>query len=139
MINSFEGSYRFLSNFYPHPLKYEGIFYPTAEHAYQASKTTDEEVRLRIAKLATPSAAKKEGQKIQLRGDWDKVKLEVMREILLEKFSFLPLKAQLLGTGDEELVEGNWWNDQFWGVCNGRGQNHLGKILMDIRKEYGGN
>ena len=32
-------------------------------------------------------------------------------------------------------IEGNTWNDTFWGVCNGQGQNWLGKILMLVRSE----
>lgn len=53
----------------------------------------------------------------------------------MPKMSEPKLRSQLLSTGTAELVEGNWWNDRYWGVCNGRGENHLGKILMRIREE----
>jgi predicted NAD-dependent protein-ADP-ribosyltransferase YbiA (DUF1768 family) len=53
-----------------------------------------------------------------------------------DKFSRNPeLRVKLLNTGDLQLVEGNYWGDTFWGVCNGKGENHLGKILMRVRKE----
>ena len=59
-----------------------------------------------------------------------------MYEIVKDKFSRNPeLRVKLLNTGDIELIEGNYWGDTFWGVCNGKGENHLGKILMRVRKE----
>ena len=51
------------------------------------------------------------------------------------KFSNPDLKEKLLATGNEELVEGNWWGDQYWGICDGIGKNKLGKLLMKVRKE----
>ena len=64
------------------------------------------------------------------------MKLKVMEDILRIKFSIPKLKQDLLNTGEVELVEGNWWKDDFWGVCTEKGQNHLGKILMKLRKEF---
>ena len=53
-----------------------------------------------------------------------------------EKFKTHPdLAAQLLATDPQELVEGNHWKDTYWGVCDGIGQNNLGKILMIVRDE----
>lgn len=52
------------------------------------------------------------------------------------KFAEPGLQAKLLETGNEELVEGNYWGDTFWGVCRGRGENHLGKLLMKVRTYY---
>ena len=64
------------------------------------------------------------------------VKVKLMFELVLEKFKQNPeLKQKLLETGNQELIEGNTWNDTFWGVCNGQGQNWLGKILMLVRSE----
>jgi predicted NAD-dependent protein-ADP-ribosyltransferase YbiA (DUF1768 family) len=58
-----------------------------------------------------------------------------MWEILQAKFAQNPdLLAQLLATGDQEIVEGNTWNDKFWGKHNGEGMNHLGIMLMTIRE-----
>ncbi len=135
MIDSFQGKYRFLSNFYACPIPYEGLVYPTSEHAYQAAKTTDLFERKCIQAAATPGQAKKLGRSITLRPDWDIIKLDVMREILNIKFGTLPFKASLLSTDNEELVEGNTWNDTYWGKCNGVGDNHLGRLLMEIRDE----
>jgi hypothetical protein len=135
-IDSFEGEYRFLSNFYFSPLKLGGIIYPTVEHAFQAGKTKDKNERMEISLLNTPGEAKRAGRKVKLREDWEQIKLEVMEFLVRLKFeNYLDLKDKLLATGDAELIEGNWWNDRFWGVCKGKGENNLGKILMKIRSE----
>ena len=136
MIDAFIKTNRFLSNFYPCKVTYEGITYPTTEHAFQAAKTLDQSLRKTIANLPQPSEAKKEGRNLQLRPDWEKIKVQVMRELLLLKFSDPELKKKLLATGKEELIEGNWWGDTFWGVCKGTGQNMLGKLLMEIRDKW---
>lgn len=136
-IPTFEGAYRFLSNFYacPNGVMYEGIRYPTSEHAYQAAKTNDPSMRLRIAALPTPLAAKRTGRYVLLRPDWEEVKVEVMRAVLQAKFSDPELADALLATDDAELIEGNWWGDKFWGVCRGVGKNKLGQLLMQLRAE----
>lgn len=140
MINSFVGPCRFLSNFYPSEITYEGITYPTVEHAFQASKTTILSLRAGMALLPTPDEAKKAGRKLALRADWEDIKDQVMEDCVRLKFAIPELKEKLLATGDEELVEGTWWHDQYWGICfcdlhQGKGENHLGKILMKIREE----
>ena len=64
------------------------------------------------------------------------VKTNIMYDICLAKFTQnQDLKEKLLKTGNAILIEGNWWNDTYWGVCNGIGENNLGKILMKIREE----
>jgi ribA/ribD-fused uncharacterized protein len=135
-IESFTGQYRFLSNFYllPSPIRYEGIFYPTVEHAYQAAKTLDKWERLRISKLPTPGVAKREGRKVKLQPDWDEMKLTVMGTLLWMKFSIPEFRKKLIDTGDAELIHGNYWGDMYWGVCHDKGENYLGQILMNIRK-----
>lgn len=136
MINSFTGKYRFLSNFWPARVTYEGIEYPTTEHAYQAAKTLDVLDRIIISHLTTPGQAKRAGKDIKLREDWEHVKVGIMRELLQQKFSrHTDLAHLLVDTGDEELVEGNTWGDVFWGVCRGKGQNVLGHLLMEVRKD----
>lgn len=137
MIKEFRGPNRFLSNFHPALVVYEGIIYPTTEHAYQAAKTLDEGWRYEISAQTTPGKAKRLGRQAPLRADWEKVKLGVMLEIVRLKFSppHFSLIDQLLATGEELLVEGNTWGDTFWGVCRGRGENHLGEILMQVRDE----
>lgn len=72
---------------------------------------------------------------MSLRPDWEYIRVDVMTELVRKKFSQEPLRSQLIATGDAELIEGNWWNDTFWGVCNGVGENNLGKILMKVRDE----
>jgi hypothetical protein len=135
-IDSFQGPYRFLSNFWPTEVVFENLTFPTVEHAYQAAKTLSLEERHRIASLATPGEAKKEGRKLAQRSDWEQVKFQVMEECVRYKFTHHPeLKAELLATGEAELIEGNDWGDKIWGVYQGEGENRLGKILMKIRAE----
>lgn len=136
MINDFRGKYFFLSNFFPCTVKYEDIIYPSTEHAFQAVKSLDPEERKRIAQILNPSLVKRAGRRVKLRKDWEEVKVQLMYEIVKAKFTQNEsLKERLLKTGEEPLQEGNTWHDIFWGVCNGRGQNHLGKILMRVRNE----
>jgi ribA/ribD-fused uncharacterized protein len=133
-IDKFEGEFAFLSNFYDAEVEYEGIKYPTNEHAFQAAKSLNPARRLEIAMLDTPGKAKRAGRNLQLRHDWEKVKYDVMLDIVFAKFHQHPeLATKLLATGDAELIEGNWWNDTTWGVCNGVGSNWLGRILMMVR------
>lgn len=137
MISEFKGEYEFLSNFFPSVIPRDGLLYPTVEHAFQAAKTFDIVEKLCIQEASTPGKAKRMGREVALRSDWEEVKLQVMENCLREKFdNHKLLRDKLIATGDEELVEGNWWNDTFWGVCNGRGQNNLGKLLMKLRAEY---
>jgi len=137
MISAFSGRHAFLSNFFKATITYNGIVYPTAEHAFQAQKTLDENDRNTIAGLPYPGRAKKYGKTVKLREDWDNIKVNIMKEIVTAKFDSSPhFKQALLETSSEELTEGNNWNDTYWGICNGIGSNHLGKILMEIRAKY---
>jgi N-glycosidase YbiA len=133
VINRFFGNYRFLSNFWPCRIKYEGLVYPSVEHAYQAAKTLDCSEKLKICEAKTPGQAKRMG--CTLRSDWEEIKLNVMLDLLRLKFSIPELKEKLLLTEDALLVEGNEWGDVFWGVWEGRGENNLGKLLMKVRGE----
>lgn len=134
-ITEFQGYYRFLSNFWPCDIDYDGIVYPSTEHAYQAAKTNDIETKKLIVNLKTPGEAKRCGRKIKIREDWDNIKLKVMYDINKLKYECPDLAAKLMLTEGKEIIEGNKWNDTFWGVCNGVGDNHLGNILMKIREE----
>jgi ribA/ribD-fused uncharacterized protein len=135
-IDSFTGDYDFLSNFHPCQVTLDDVEYPSVEHAYQAAKTLDTKARKPFHKRPLPSAAesKKMGRKLSIREDWESVKLQVMEDLLVQKFASGDLKEKLLETGTRTLVEGNYWGDSFWGVDKKKGgQNHLGKLLMKIR------
>ena len=141
MINKFDGKYAFLSNYYPCAVFYEGIAYPSVEHAFQAAKTLDMTQRYEIANMKTPGAAKRAGRKLNLRSDWEEVKEQVMEDCLREKFRDTELMVKLIGTDGHFLIEGTTWHDQCWGICTcekcgGNGENKLGKLLMKIRDEY---
>ena len=129
-----EAGYEFLSNFHPSTIRFEGVLYPTVEHAYQASKSLDPKVRDLIRRARTPADAKKLGQGMSVRPDWSEIKLEIMKRLIHEKFENPFLRPKLLETEDAELILNNRWNDRFWGVCRGSGENWLGKILMEERE-----
>jgi ribA/ribD-fused uncharacterized protein len=134
MISEFQGEYRWLSNFWPATVCFEGRYYGAVELAYVAAKTKDESIRSQIQAL-TCGQAKNFGRTLALRTDWEEVKLLVMATLVFEKFTRHPeLMTKLLNTGEQELVEGNTWGDTYWGVCKGVGENNLGKILMGVRK-----
>lgn len=135
MIKSFFGKFRFLSNFWPAEVVFEGKKYPSVEHAYQAAKTLDEAVREEIRIIPKAGDVKKRAKTIELREGWDALKDEIMFDLLKQKFAIPEFKEKLLATGEEELVEGNNWGDVYWGICKGVGQNKLGKMLMDIRND----
>lgn len=143
-ITSFRDKYRFLSNFAPSKIEFEGIVYPTIEHGYQAAKTLDMSQRSHISKVATPGEAKKAGRTLTLRKDWEQIKEGVMYAMISTKFAEEPYKSQLLETSPAELEEGNYWHDNEWGNCqcskcaNIIGKNKLGKALMKLRDELSG-
>lgn len=152
MITRFTGDYGFLSNFYPHVQVAPWFAKPagplrrwrTNEHYFQAAKVTTPEAAWAIARSATPAEAKRLGRQVAIRDDWEAVRLDVMLTGLRAKFLDNAMAEQLLDTGTLELVEGNAWGDDFWGmtwkVATGKpdGQNWLGKLLMLVRAETQG-
>ena len=137
-IDQFTGDYDFLSNFHPSPIEVDGVVYPTVEHAFQAAKTFDRTEKQSVAEAATPGLAKRLGRKVRLRPDWERVKVGIMEDLVRLKFTtHADLREKLLATGVAGLIEGNTWNDRFWGVCRGQGRNELGKILMRVRAKLG--
>lgn len=141
-ITSFKDGYSFLSNFHPCLVEFEGLLYPSSEHAFQAAKTNNRFDRIRIRDASTAGRAKRAGSILTLREDWEQVKVDVMLQILRDKFTRNPLlRDALLKTGDARLIEGNNWHDNFWGICSCKscedipGENHLGNVLMHLRKE----
>ena len=139
-IYGFFGDYRFLSNFHkcPKGVAYQGIIYPSSEHAYMSAKSHDQSHKQMILNCDNPADVKKIGRSVKLREDWESVKLDIMYEVVLSKFyRDSDLMAQLWNTGDKNLFEMNWWGDRFWGVdVSKNGENNLGKILVKVR-EFG--
>lgn len=136
-ITSFTGPNRWASNFWPAEVMYENVTYPSVEYAYQAAKTLDLKRREVIRLAPTPGIAKRLGRKVKVRKDWERVKVSIMLGLLRQKFAPDTLEYGFLMTSrDAELIEGNHWGDTFWGVCNGTGQNILGKLLMLIRSGW---
>ena len=134
-ITSFQGEFRWLSNFAPVEVVFDGESYSSTEHAYQAAKTLDPEERKLVQSQPTPGQAKRMGRQITVRKDWLEVKENVMLDLTRQKYAQEPYRSKLRATGDCEIEAGNTWGDTFWGVCRGRGQNKLGQILMRIRSE----
>ena len=145
-IMMFRDELDFLSNFFVWPIVYDGREWRSSEHAYQAMKSLDPEVRERIANAKTPGKAKRLGKTVEdggiitFRTDWKDVRVGIMHCILEAKFSHPELEKMLLDTGDRKLVEGNYWHDNFFGSCfcercGYRGENKLGKLLMQIRED----
>jgi len=137
VIDSFTiaSGFAFLSPWHPSSITIDGVSYPTVEHAMQAHKTLDAETRELVRRAKSPKDAKKLGHSVQVREDWPRVKLSLMREFNEKKFESPFLRDALLKTGDAELVFKNTWNDTYFGVCKGVGENWLGKILMEIRED----
>ena len=151
MIKEFQGKYRFLSNFWMAPIvlfgsgtdgKPDDIAF-SVEHAYQALKADNEEDYFKVLRAASPGEAKRLGKTIKIVSTWEESKLGIMSVLVQSKFEqHEELRKMLLETGDEELVEGNKWHDNYWGKCycpkcdGWTGENKLGILLMAIRKEY---
>lgn len=144
--NGFRDEFSFLSNFTYFEKSmvirrdiYIFIFH-TNEHFYQACKFQNYDV---IAEVGNhPSKGLKKfvnSKKNEWRKDWDDIKLGVMETGLRYKFSeHNPiLRQKLLDTKGVELIEYNYWNVVYWGVCKKTevGENNLGKLLMKIREE----
>jgi ribA/ribD-fused uncharacterized protein len=136
-IIEFRGEYRWLSNFAEAEVEWEGRKFSTTEAAYQAAKTTIVEEIEYVQQAPTPGRARRRGQKVTMRDDWDEVKISVMRHLLEQKFRIPEYRDLLLATGGHHLMEGTTWKDAFWGVSldTGMGTNHLGRLLMDIRDQ----
>ena len=133
-IKGFFGEYRWLSNFFKSPVYFEGILYPSSENAYQSAKTEDIEIRKNIS-LLEPNKSKLFSKELIVPDDWKTRKYDIMFMICYDKFyRNKDLRELLLQTEGKYLEETNFWLDTYYGVCNGIGENNLGKILMDIRK-----
>ncbi len=144
-IQQFRGDYFFLSNMYPLKVaipSVAGVEVETSEHAYQAAKFVNPELQRKIATTATGVESKDLAHELEATGaivvgDWEISKIGIMQKVVWDKFSLnADLATRLLATKDRKLVEGNTWNDRFWGVCppeSDKGDNNLGLVLMETR------
>jgi ribA/ribD-fused uncharacterized protein len=129
----FRDEYWFLSNMYPCDCTFNGIKFTCSESLFQALKCIKVSDMKKFEGLDGRSA-KKLGREIKLRDDWNTYRLKAMRLALEVKFGRNPeLRTLLKNTAPLELVEDNTWGDKFWGRSSGIGENHLGKLLMELR------
>lgn len=125
----------YCSNFYRATIEIDGKVYPTTEHYFQASKTLLIDEHEMIRNLLTPGEAKFAGAHVTLRPGWEEIKEGIMLEGLRAKFTqYSDLKKKLLSTGNANLHEDSPW-DKYWGYVKGKGQDRLGKLLMQVREE----
>jgi len=138
----YEQEFYVFSNFSSFKLKWKGYDWMTSEHAYHSEKFKDEELleQLRSARSAHDAMVVAYANKDKRLKDWDSIKLGIMKEILHAKAEQHPyVKKKLLESGDKELVE-NSWRDSYWGWGpNKDGENHLGKLWMEVRDEIRSN
>jgi GTP cyclohydrolase II len=126
----------FLSNFFPCRILFDGKLWKSTEHIYQASKFNDPKVQEDVRQIELPRDAflfSRENQK-HIRVDWEAVKLEMMFNILMEKFiQNNHLREELLFCNGY-FVE-NSQKDYFWGIGeDGNGENNLGKLLSKVKE-----
>ena len=135
MIIEFKEEYRWLSNFISVEVEFEGVKYKSVEHAYQAAKSEDKIWRAFCASDISAGKVKRSSRDIEIRADWEDIKIGVMKNLLIQKFTDENFTSLLLATGDKYIIEGNTWGDTFWGVDmkTGEGKNNLGLLIMEIR------
>lgn len=138
-------SHGILSNFWqgfgfyaPHFDGGKEAFWRSVEHYYQAAKADNWADAESIRLTRSPDEAKDAGRALKRAGrqriGWPSIKIAVMRRAYEHKFApGTPEAAYLVSTAGHSLVEGNDWNDQFWGVFEGRGENWAGFCLMAQR------
>jgi ribA/ribD-fused uncharacterized protein len=149
-ITRFENQNGWLSNFEAAVVIFDQVLYKTVEHAYQASKFLDPEPRELIRSQRYPGQAKKKARELtnagHLRPDWEEVNMDIMWDLQNQKYTHPHLRRKLLATGTVQLVEGNYWHDQFWGnctcnrrpICAPKGENRLGVMVMTVRANLAG-
>jgi ribA/ribD-fused uncharacterized protein len=130
----FFGADKVFSNFYMVDFEFKGLKFSSSEQAYMWHKSDNPSYRQRILLTHHPMQCKAAGRTAVLPSNWDEIKFQIMFDVVLAKFSSSKyLRQCLLDTGYRYLEETNRWNDVVWGVCDGVGANHLGRILMCIR------
>jgi ribA/ribD-fused uncharacterized protein len=142
-INRFADQFGWLSNFHPAAITLNEKIWPSVEHFYQAMKSPFPIEQELIRGAATGGRAKRLGREITLRDNWETLKVNFMLVALAAKFNQHEiLKLKLMNTHAAELIEGNYWHDNYWGECHCRRcekrekKNMLGKMLMQLRTIY---
>jgi ribA/ribD-fused uncharacterized protein len=132
----FRKEFAFLSNMSDSIIVWNNLYFSCVESAYQASKTNSRSEAEKFQSM-TGSEAKKHSKVITVRKNWNDIKYDIMAQLVFQKFLIhKDLREKLLNTGDIYLEETNSWNDTYWGVCKGIGENNLGKILMNTREYF---
>ncbi len=156
-VTRFSGEYAFLSSFAQIPFMYNipgfGLVQlPDREHGFQALKTDHPEQIRAVLYAGSAAGAKRQGRQVTMRPCWEQDRQSEMLSLILAQFRQNPAcRGLLAATGDAELVEGNTWNDTFWGAiplehCSRyetslpvwagmtfHGHNWLGRSLMAAR------
>jgi len=138
----YESEHYYLSNFSSFKVQWNDSLWPTSEHAYQACKFFEDGVR-HIADEIFEAKSSHEALKIarreadNIRVDWDKMKLTVMKNILEAKLrQHLYIQKKLKLTLGKDLIE-NSHRDGYWGRgADWKGENHLGKLWVAVRDEF---
>jgi ribA/ribD-fused uncharacterized protein len=143
-VLEFRGEFWFLSNFCTSEITFHYLgrewTATSVEHAYQACKSLNPDDVQWVLLRHSPGEAKREGRRIKIRADWEQIKDEVMMTMLRKKFADPTFRDKLLAI-DGRIVEGNYWHDNYWGVCTCRkcsaksAGNKLGALLMTLRRE----
>lgn len=138
-IKGFFYEYRWLSNYHDCDIFWMGLHFKNTEAAYQASKCYE----LSNAKLFQTMSgleAKKHSKTFVARRYWDEMRYNIMAQLIFQKFLVhKDLRELLLATDEKYIEETNYWNDTYWGVCNGIGENNLGKLIMNTRAYFKNN
>jgi ribA/ribD-fused uncharacterized protein len=139
-IIRFDNEYNYLDNFFKCKINYEGIVYPSCNHAYQAAKVLDVNAKILISQIPEHSKLYMVVDRYPEKYNWEDIKLDVMTDIVRSKFNQHPeLKSNLLETGQAHIEYGNSLDDSYWGISpinSGMGLNNLGLILMELREEF---
>ncbi|NJO62628.1 MAG: NADAR family protein [Richelia sp. RM2_1_2] len=137
--------YAWLSNMYYCPVPIDGHIFPSSEHAYMSYKSDDPEWKeVCLNPNNKPQDIKTFAAKLLIKKEnWKTIRLEVMERVLIAKFTQEPLRSKLIATGNQNIQEGNWWKDDFWGIDLKKepnyGENHLGRLQMKIRDKLNKN
>ena len=126
------------------PFEYNGLMFPTVEHAFHAQKMEDENYQKLFTDISIePKDAKKmgskkffEGNDYKLRDYWNSIRYDIMKEISMVYYSKNPkMLEKLKETKGKKLIHSGFGIDDYWGIKNGKGENKHGEILMLIREE----